>query len=113
MESVVRRTRGRLLSISRRIGAPQDAEDTVQAAYHALLRHGAFREPVTVEAWLTTAVVRIAYRRKALAQQESHLAERLARDRMQRRRAERRLRCSATQSRSCRRSIATCWCFAI
>lgn len=81
MESVVRRTRGRLLSISRRIGAPQDAEDTVQAAYHALLRHGAFREPVTVEAWLTTAVVRIAYRRKALAQQEAHLAERLARDR--------------------------------
>ncbi len=81
MEAIVGRTRGRLLAIARKIGARQDAEDTVQGAYHALLRHGAFREPVTVEAWLTTAVVRMAYRRKALAQRELQLAERLGRDR--------------------------------
>ena len=81
MENLVRRTRGRLLSIARRIGAAQDAEDSVQAAYHALLRHGAFRGPVSVEAWLTTAVVRIAYRRKALALRQTRLAERLACDR--------------------------------
>ena len=52
MENLVRRTRGRLLSIARRIGAAQDAEDSVQAAYHALLRHGAFRGPASVEGWL-------------------------------------------------------------
>ncbi len=78
MEALVRRTRGKLIAIARKIGAPQDAEDSVQAAYHALLRRPAV--PVTVEAWLTTAVIRIAYRRKALARNELQLAETLARD---------------------------------
>jgi len=78
METIVARTRGRLLVIARRIGAPQDAEDSVQAAYHALLRREG--PPDTVEAWLTTAVVRIAYRRKALARREIRLAGTLARD---------------------------------
>ncbi len=81
METLVLRTRRRLLAIASRIGARQDAEDAVQAAYHALLRHGAFRGPVTVEAWLTATVIRIAYRRKALARREAGLATRLARDR--------------------------------
>ena len=37
MEAFVAQTQRRLLGIARRIGARQDAEDTVQAAYHALL----------------------------------------------------------------------------
>ena len=37
MEEIVRQTRGRLIAAARRIGNPQDAEDSVQATYHALL----------------------------------------------------------------------------
>jgi len=40
MEEIVKRTRPRLLATARRIGNPQDAEDSVQATYHALLRRG-------------------------------------------------------------------------
>ena len=40
MEALVAATRPRLVAIARRIGAPQDAEDATQAAYHALLRRG-------------------------------------------------------------------------
>ncbi len=38
MEEFVATTRPRLLKAARRIGAPQDADDSVQAAYHALLQ---------------------------------------------------------------------------
>ena len=79
MEEFVRRTRKRLLGVARRIGAPQDAEDSVQAAYHALLRRP--ERPDDVVGWLVATVVRIAYRRKAAAHRESALAERLARPR--------------------------------
>jgi RNA polymerase sigma factor (sigma-70 family) len=78
MEEIVRATRPRLLAVARRIGAREDAEDSVQAAYHALLARpeaGA----VAVLPWLMAAVVRIAYRRKALARRELRIADRLAR----------------------------------
>lgn len=73
----MRHTRGRLLGAARRIGSSQDAEDSVQGTYHALLRRG---KPTDgpLWAWLLTVVVRIAYRRKALAQRHAALAERLA-----------------------------------
>jgi RNA polymerase sigma factor (sigma-70 family) len=79
MEEIVRRTRPHLLAAARRIGAPQDAEDSVQAAYHALLARPE-APAVAVLPWLLAAVVRIAYRRKALARRDAGLAERLARD---------------------------------
>ena len=78
MEELTERTRPRLLKAARRIGAPQDAEDSVQAAYHSLLRRGDRPLDAPVLAWLLTAVVRIAYRRKALGQREAQLADRLA-----------------------------------
>jgi len=78
MEELVRRTRTKLLRIARRIGAPQDAEDSVQAAYHALLGRPEAPDAPTLP-WLITAVIRIAYRRKAIAARESGIAEQLAR----------------------------------
>lgn len=79
MEALVVSTRSRLLGVARRIGAPQDAEDSVQAGYHALLRRE--ERPDDVVGWLVATVVRIAYRRKAVARRESAIAERLARSR--------------------------------
>lgn len=79
MEAIVGATRTRLLGVARRIGSPQDAEDSVQAAYHALLRRGDLPQDANVTAWLVTATVRIAYRRKAVDRREAALAERLAR----------------------------------
>ena len=78
MEEIVHATRPRLLAVARRIGAPQDAEDSVQAAYHALLARPE-APSVALLPWLLAAVVRIAYRRKALARRERRIAERLAR----------------------------------
>lgn len=103
MEELVAATRPRLVAIARRIGAPQDADDSVQAAYHALLRHaaggasdelsgadggtplGSVQGSVhasalgSVTGWLVRAVVRIAYRRKAASRRDVALAARLAR----------------------------------
>jgi RNA polymerase sigma factor (sigma-70 family) len=78
MEEIVRATRPRLLAVARRIGSRDDAEDSVQAAYHALLARPE-AGTVAVLPWLMAAVVRIAYRRKALARREIRIAERLAR----------------------------------
>lgn len=78
MEELVRKTRPRLLAAARRIGQPQDAEDSVQATYHALLRRGERPMDAPVLAWLLTVVVRIAYRRKAIQQREPQLADQLA-----------------------------------
>jgi len=78
MEEIVRATRPRLLAAARRIGSREDAEDSVQAAYHALLARPDAPQ-VAVLPWLLAAVVRIAYRRKALARRELKIAERLAR----------------------------------
>jgi RNA polymerase sigma-70 factor (ECF subfamily) len=80
MEEFLQRTRPRLLAAARRIGNPQEAEDCVQAAYHSLLRRGDTPTDAP-QAWLAVAVVRIAYRRKALSRREERLAERLALDR--------------------------------
>jgi len=78
MEDIVRETRPRLLRAARRIGKPQDAEDSVQAAYHALLRCGDEPMDAPLIAWLLTVVVRIAYRRKAIGKREHQLAVQLA-----------------------------------
>ena len=78
MEELVLKTRPRLLAAARRIGDPQDAEDTVQAAYHALLRRGAAIQEGPVIAWLLTAVVRLAYRRKATRHRHEEIVRRLA-----------------------------------
>lgn len=78
MEELVRRTRPRLTKMARRIGAPQDAEDSVQASYHALLRLGSVPD-APIFPWLVTTVVRVAYRKKATALRQRALAERLAR----------------------------------
>jgi len=78
MEEIVSRTRGKLLAAARRIGSRQDAEDSVQATYHALLRRGDRPLDSPLIAWLLTVVVRIAYRRKAIDQRQAELARRLA-----------------------------------
>jgi RNA polymerase sigma-70 factor (ECF subfamily) len=78
MDALVARTRPALLAVARRIGTTHDADDAVQAAYLALVR----RAPVPPEhplAWLVAAVVRIAYRNKALARRDDRLATALAR----------------------------------
>ena len=82
VEDLVARTRPRLLGVARRIGAPQDAEDSVQAAYLALVRR---REPLDapVMPWLVRAVIRIAYRRKAIERRQHSLAARLERPRQE------------------------------
>jgi len=49
----------------------------VQAAYHSLLRRGADLGGAPVIGWLVTAVVRIAYRRKATQSRQRELARRL------------------------------------
>ena len=76
VEDLVARTRPRLLAVARKIGAAQDAEDTVQAAYLALVRR---RDPLDapVLPWLLRTVIRIAYRRKAIERRQHGLAGRL------------------------------------
>ncbi len=78
MDLLVARTRPQLLAVARRLGAPQDADDAVQTAYLSLVRRvpGPPDHPC---AWLVTSVVRIAYRRKALARREDRIAAALAR----------------------------------
>ena len=76
MASLVRRTRPRLLAVARGI-CPEDAEDTVQTAYVALVRKGEhLLAPVLP--WLLTAVVRISYRHRAQRSREHAIAEQLA-----------------------------------
>jgi RNA polymerase sigma factor (sigma-70 family) len=80
MEEIVGGTRPRLLAAARRIGSPQDAEDAVQAAYLSLVRRRGSPFDAPVLAWLLTAVVRIAYRRKALLRRDDRIAHHLARE---------------------------------
>ena len=79
VEQLVEEVRPRLLTVARRIGSPQDAEDTVQTALIALIRKRELDAPVMP--WLVTAVIRIAYRRKAAERRQVDLARRLARGR--------------------------------
>ncbi len=81
IDELVRRTRPRLLRVARRIGSPQDAEDTVQSAYLALARKRGEPFDAPVLGWLITAVVRIAYRRKALEARQHDLSLRLSTER--------------------------------
>ncbi|MHC4924266.1 MAG: RNA polymerase sigma factor [Planctomycetota bacterium] len=78
LEQVVEATRPRLLGAARKIGAPQDAEDAVQSAYLSLVRKRGAPLEAPVLPWLLTAVIRIAYRRKALQKRETPIAQRLA-----------------------------------
>ena len=78
LDEVVRDTRPRLLAAARRIGNPEDAEDAVQTAFLSLIRHRGAPFDAPVMPWLLTAVVRTAYRRKAVARREARIAERLA-----------------------------------
>ena len=80
MEELVSRTRRKLVGVAGRIGARQDAEDSVQAAYHALLARAELPDAPLLP-WLMTTVIRIAYRRKAMARRDLRIAERLARPR--------------------------------
>jgi RNA polymerase sigma factor (sigma-70 family) len=76
MAVVVRRTRRALLSAARGI-CPEEAEDSVQAAYLALVRKGeGLQTPIL--AWLLTAVIRISYRHKARRGREHAIAAHLA-----------------------------------
>ncbi|HET6204964.1 MAG TPA: sigma-70 family RNA polymerase sigma factor [Planctomycetota bacterium] len=81
MEDLVGRTRPKLLTTARRIGAPQDAEDAVQTAYLSLVRARERPLDAPIFPWLLTAVVRTAYRRKAICGREDALARRLAQPR--------------------------------
>ncbi len=78
MDEIVAQTRVRLLGTARRIGDPQDAEDTVQATYYALLRRGDKPLEAPLIAWLLTVTVRIAYRRKASRRREVVLVDQLS-----------------------------------
>ena len=78
MEQVVARTRPRLLGAARNIGRPQDAEDSVQAAYLSLVRKRGEPLEAPVVPWLLTAVIRIAYRRKAIERREQGIAHLLS-----------------------------------
>ena len=77
MAELVRRTRPRLLRAARRI-CPEEAEDAVQAAYLALVRKHGELSGAPLIAWLLTAVVRIAYRRRAQRRREHAIADQLA-----------------------------------
>ncbi len=76
IEELVAATRPKLLAVARRIGNPQDADDAVQTAYLSLIRRGEPDAPILP--WLITAVVRIAYRRKAQEHRQADLARALA-----------------------------------
>jgi RNA polymerase sigma-70 factor (ECF subfamily) len=78
LEQFIERTKPRLLAVARRIGSPQDAEDSVQSAYLSLLRRRGEDLGAPALPWLVTAVVRIAYRRKAVQKKQEDIARRLA-----------------------------------
>lgn len=78
VEQVVEATRRRLLGIARRIAGPDDAEDAVQTAYLSLIRRRGAPLDAPVVPWLVTAVVRNAYRRRAVTRRFAALADRLA-----------------------------------
>ncbi len=80
MTAVVARTRSKLMAVARRIGAPQDADDSVQAAYHSLLRRATRPLDAPVLPWLLTTVIRIAYRRKAQQARQTGLMAHLGQE---------------------------------
>ncbi len=77
MEEIVHRSRSKLVAAARRIAGAEDAEDAVQAAYHSLLRRGSPPEGPVLP-WLLVAVVRIAYRFKAMRRREQSIVDCLA-----------------------------------
>ncbi|MDH3591429.1 MAG: sigma-70 family RNA polymerase sigma factor, partial [Planctomycetota bacterium] len=76
IETLVARTKPRLLTTARRIAGATDAEDCVQTAYLSLM-HRRREHDAPVLPWLITAVVRIAYSHKAQQRKQRALAERL------------------------------------
>ena len=80
MEQLVSRTRPKLLRVTRRICGDEDAEDCAQSAYHTLLRQGTVPPGGAVEGWLVTTAIRLAYRKRSLAQRQLVTANLLAVD---------------------------------
>lgn len=78
IEQVIRLTRPRLLRIAARIVGPSEAEDCVQTALLSLTRKRGTALHAKVWPWLVTAVVRIAYRRRAERARHEEIAHRLA-----------------------------------
>ncbi|MHC4136984.1 MAG: sigma-70 family RNA polymerase sigma factor [Planctomycetota bacterium] len=78
MEEVVRRTRPRLLAIARRIAGPNEADDCAQTAYLSLIHKQPGEMDAPLLPWLVTAVVRIAYGRRAKREKHARLADQLA-----------------------------------
>jgi RNA polymerase sigma-70 factor (ECF subfamily) len=79
MEEVVRRTRPRLFAIARRIAGPDEADDCAQTAYLSLIHKRPGEMDAPLLPWLVTAVVRIAYGRRAKRRKHARLADQLAR----------------------------------
>ncbi len=77
IETVVARTRSRLRRIAARIAGKDSAEDCVQTAYLSLLHKRGAGLDAPAWPWLVTAVVRLAYRRKAQARRQVEIAQRL------------------------------------
>jgi len=80
IEALVADVRPQLACAARRVVGDGEADDVLQTAFHALLRRGAVPADAPVVAWLHTAVVRIAYRRRAARRREHEIARRLARE---------------------------------
>ena len=78
IQRFVELTRPRLLAAARRIGAPQDAPDSVQTAYYSLLRKRTAELGAPIFPWLLTAVVRISYQCKANEKRQRKIARNLA-----------------------------------
>lgn len=74
-------TRPRLHSVARKIVDASEAHDVVQEAYLSMLRKGSADLGAPIMGWLITAVVRIAYHRKAATNRQAEVLERLARPR--------------------------------
>ena len=77
MEELVARSRPRLLAIARRIDGGREAEDCVQTAYLSLMYKQAGEMEAPILPWLITAVVRIAYGKKATRERREVLAQKL------------------------------------
>jgi RNA polymerase sigma factor (sigma-70 family) len=81
VQEFVARTRPRLYSVARKIVDASEAHDAVQEAYLSMLRKGSADLGAPIMGWLITAVVRIAYHRKAATNRQAEVLERLARPR--------------------------------
>jgi len=78
IDEAVRAVRPRLVAVARRIVRAEEADDCAQTAFLSLLRKRGEGLDAPAWPWLVTAVVRIAYRRKAQERRQEEIARRLA-----------------------------------